>query len=334
MGNKNTKISFEFDRPAYFTSGCVTGKVHLDITGDNELSNVELICVAVKGTLIRKPRNNNNPPWNIYESQTIILATPQQPETQLNFKKGHYSWPFSIPLNAYLPPSFFTQADHLFYFVNVTFKKAWFRRNASYSEQIKIFPHVDLGQSPNIPFKFNDNKQNTNGIVLNGTLNKMAFIRGEKIKCKLEIFNTNRLFIKNIVISLCYKALVDPKMTNIYARASNYIHTVLEQPVTSITGTREEMISELVDVEIPSVYMPPTFYYSFDVHGILDHARRSINIIYSLNTEMKVEGVLTNVNASVPIIIGTIPRRDEQNQLPVTTYPNPTDDTNISDDKE
>jgi hypothetical protein len=95
------------------------------------------------------------------------------------------------------------------------------------------------------------------------------------------------------------------------------------------------MISELVDIEIPLVYIPPTFNYAFSVKGLLGTAAYNINITYAFKIELKVEGILTNINATVPILIGTIPHLDgRDNQLPLITYPNPTDDTNICDDRE
>jgi hypothetical protein len=58
-----------------------------------------------------------------------------------------------------------------------------------------------------------------------------------------------------------------------------------------------------------------------------------ISINYTLKIDLIVEGILTNINATIPIIT-EIQFIGEYNQLPLITYPNPTDDTNICDDRE
>ena len=65
MGNNNTKISIKFDRYLYFTNESVTGKIHLDTEDDDEVSDINLIHVIMKGIVQRKPKNQNNPLWNI-----------------------------------------------------------------------------------------------------------------------------------------------------------------------------------------------------------------------------------------------------------------------------
>ncbi|CAF2549238.1 unnamed protein product [Rotaria sp. Silwood2] len=142
---------------------------------------------------------------------------------------------------------------------------------------------------PNASFTVSDEKQNSNDIKISGALNKCGFVSGEKSKCKLEIFNTNRLLIENIVISVFYTSSLRPRRSAVNLFQSNsHTRTILEQIVTSIDNTRNEIISELLD-------------------GFIDTGTHSIQISYALTIELKVEGILTGINATVPIIIGTIP---------------------------
>jgi hypothetical protein len=266
MGNKNTGISFKLDRLVNFTNESVTGHVHLDLEGTDEYSNINSIYVIIKGIRKRNYGNKQKSIWKIFTSAKYILASPQQPGTKLNFTQGHYSWPFSVSISAYLPPSYQTQAEHLYYSLEVIFNRSWFQRNTRYSEQIIICPHVNLQRIPNNPLVFGNYKQKSQEIIINGKLNKSAFIWGEKMKLKLEIFNTKRLLIKNINISLFYTVQSKPSPIKLI-RSSKFIDTILEQIVPSIENTHEEMISKSFEMQIPTTYSPPSFKHSSEVNG-------------------------------------------------------------------
>jgi hypothetical protein len=197
MGNQNTRITFKLDRSIYSTNEPVIGHVHLDLGENGECSNIHSIDVIIKGILIHETQGAA---FDFYTSAKYTLASPQQSEAKLNFTKGHYSWPFSVPISEHLPPSFETQAERVYYCIEVIFDRSWFQRNIIYSEQIIICPHVNLQQIPKNPLAFGNDKPNSHDIIIKGNLNKSAFIWGEKMKFKLEIFNTKRLLIKNIRI--------------------------------------------------------------------------------------------------------------------------------------
>jgi hypothetical protein len=336
MGNKNSQFDVKFDRSLYFTHQPVTGNISLDIKDNAEVTNVKLIYVTLKCRLVRHTKNGGDTSINIYESAPISLATPQPPATTLNFKQGNYLWPFSIQLPEYLPPTFKTRAEDLMYFVEVIFKRACFRSNIRDARKITICPRVNLQHIPNTPFTFTDHKQNMNGILVSGTLNKYGFVCAETIKCKLEIFNTKRLLIKNIVTSMFCTCTVRAGLPSVHIfQSNNDVKTILEQTKTLINNTRDEMISELIEIELPSVYFPPTYNFACEIKGLLGTGTCSINISYTLKIDLKVEGILTNISVSVPITIGTIRHLvGQDDQLPRITYPNPTDDTNICDDLE
>jgi hypothetical protein len=333
MGNKNSQFDVKFDRSLYFTHQPVTGNISLDIKDNAEVTNVKLIYVTLKCRLVRHTKNGGDTSINIYESAPISLATPQPPATTLNFKQGNYLWPFSIQLPEYLPPTFKTRAEDLMYFVEVIFKRACFRSNIRDARKITICPRVNLQHIPNTPFTFTDHKQNMNGILVSGTLNKYGFVCAETIKCKLEIFNTKRLLIKNVGISVFY--IIGPPKFAGFGGINNLTSYVVQQTVTSIANTREEMISEVLNVELP-LYSPPSFSYLGPLKSSMSlGGTYTVTVSYTFKITIKVEGILSDINITAPIMIGTIPHHAEQeNQLSHITYPRPTDDTNICDDNE
>lgn len=67
---------------------------------------------------------------------------------------------------------------------------------------------------------------------------------------------------------------------------------------------------------------------------VLPHTS-TISVNYSLKISLKAQGILNDIDLTVPITIGTIPKSDGQGtQLTTITYPNPIDNTNICDDNE
>ncbi len=74
--------------------------------------------------------------------------------------------------------------------------------------------------------------------------------------------------------------------------------------------------------------------YFYRIHYVKPHTR-IIDVNYTLKISLKVQGFLSDVDLTAPITIGTIAQSDEQEmKFTSINYPNPTDDTNICDDKE
>lgn len=341
MGNTNTQIRVDCDRPMYYTNEYVTGTVHLNLEGNEEYSNINSVMVVIRGIFKNHTqRNNEHTSWHIYLSKSNTLAFPEEIGGKLNFTQGHYSWPFSIPLVGSLPPTFATPGYELYYYLEVIFQKSRFQRDITYKQHLLICPHLSLQEIPNQPYKVHNFKENTNDMMLNVTINKSAFVSGEQIKVKLEIFNTKRLSIKNVQVSLFYTVFVSPGK-NAFSRSSNTMQTICEQTVPSIENVNDEMISKTFEMSLPTTYLPSTFQYKRPIKGRCNGLgysfpyTRVISLNYSLKINVNARDILHNVVLSLPIMIGTIPTLDERStKLANINRPNPTDDTNICDDRE
>ena len=266
MGNKNSRINLNFDRSFYYTNEPVTGHVCLNLEGNDKYSNINSISVIIKGEIYRDAGQQKSYPIGFYTSAQYILASPQQPGEKLNFTQGSYSWPFAVQLNEYLPPSFQTPIVQLYYYLEVIFERSWYRPDTSSSQKITICPHVNLEQFPKNSFNFGNDKKTNNGLTLNGILNKSAFVWGETMKFKLEIFNTKRSLIKNITISAYYKVDISPGGFSLTG-SRGFTRTIFHGLVPTVENTHEEMISKSFEMKLPTTYSPPSFYYTGHVGG-------------------------------------------------------------------
>lgn len=340
MGNKNTRISFEFTRWIYFTNENVNGCLHLNIDNDTEYSNINSVSVILRGVL--EHTTHNAVPVDIYTSAKYILESSQSDGTKLTFRRGQYSWPFSISIIENLPPSCQTPAEHMYYYVEAIFECPWYKHNMTNSQQVRICPHVNLQNFPKDSLSFGNDNQRMTDVMIRGQLQKCAFIVGEQMKFKLEIFNTKRLLIKNVMISIYFTNAVSfPSRPFLFTRSKNLFTTVFEQCVPNMIDTREEMISQSFEMTIPKDYIPPTFNCIRRIPGRCHGAtyvlpyNLEFAVIYTLQISVNVEGLLRSASVKQPIYIGTIAQTAGKDPcLEITTHPNPTDDTNICDDRE
>ncbi|CAF1133618.1 unnamed protein product [Didymodactylos carnosus] len=336
MGSGSSRIAITFDRGEtfYFANEIVSGKVQLNIIGDDRIKVDEVYLTLTgeigytttktlytsKGGKQTRTEYHDVP---FFQSK-IVLAHPEPPQTELIYTEGQYSWLFSIPLTAYLPPTVGQphKYPHVCYYVQVVLNKPWYKPNTRQTFYITVFPRVNLLHITNIFLSTIYGNQNRKDVTLKGALNKLGFVPGETISSTLEIHNPKHILIKHINISL---------VDTLQIASNRRRHYVFRTTLPRIINTHDETICETFSVIIPSMYLAPSYKYT---GGLRSTAH--VCISYALRFEVKVEGIFTNFDITIPITIGTEPAPPQleftpQNLLTVT-YTSPNDDTNIYED--
>ncbi|CAF1377406.1 unnamed protein product [Didymodactylos carnosus] len=336
MGNGSNKISVNFQRleAFYFSDEIVTGTAHLNVIG-NDRVKVDGVYLTLTGeigyTTTRTVHTSKGGTQTRTEyhhvpffQSKVQFALPEQSQTELVYTEGQYSWPFSVPLTPYLPPTL-NQPErypHVRYYVQVVLDKPWYKPNTRQTFYITVFPRVNLLHIPNILMSTIYGNQNRKDISLKGTLNKLGFVPNEAITSTLEIDNPKHILIKHINVSL-----IETHQIAYNRRGHHIFRTTLPQ----VLNTRQERICETFSVIIPSIYLAPSYQFS---GGFTLTAHVSIS--YALKFEVKVEGIFTDFDVTIPVTIGTEPAPSQtgfipQNLLPVT-YTTPVEDTSIYKD--
>ncbi|CAF1377179.1 unnamed protein product [Adineta steineri] len=322
MGNNvGVTMAINIDRPNpfYYTDECVSGSVKFDITESKlEVEGVYItligaigytttVSVATSGTHVGRQIEYHTAP---FYSAKVILAQLEPEQKELVYKQGQYSWPFQFPLTTHLPPTF-NQPEkypHIRYYLEVVIDKPWYKPNNKQGKLLTIFPRVNLLENPRylVPTIFGN--QNRKDIKLNGTLNKSGYVPGELIAVALEIENPQRVCIQRIDLSM---------LQSYDIRENSNEVNIFKATLPKIVNRKDEQINETISIRIPVVSLPPSYQFQ----GL--QTATYVDIHYLLQFEVKVEGMFTNFEIKVPIILGTKSISDQVHQQTFNPLNNP-----------
>jgi hypothetical protein len=316
MGNNNSgTITINLDRNDlfYFTNDIISGKVNINIQEEKlEAKKFFLMFIGEIGYTTTSEMSygvslvtHTDYDHISFYSIKIPFGKSQHEEKEFILYKGNYSWSFQIPLNNSLPPSINKPESfpHVRYYLEVIIDTPWYKPQQWEKKYLTIFPHINLLYNPQYLKSSTFRNSNRQDIHLTGTINKLGYVPDEPINLSLEIHNPQKVLIKHINLT----------MFQLYRINTNDRTNILFQTVLpKIFNLKDEKINETFSILIPSNPIPPTY----QLRGKFK-ASIAVNLSYVLRLTVKVEGIFTNFYVDIPIIIGTEPHLD-LNQQPTT----------------
>jgi len=314
MGNNSsTNVTIKFDQldSSFFAGEVVSGTVTLDLH-EQEIK-VHKIFMTLEGKIgyaTRRIMSNGKGGISFtteyhhvpfFSAKTIFIRS-YVGEKKLIYNRGQYSWPFQIQLTDYLPPTINNPSGYprVQYCLKFVVVKPWHNRNIKHTEYLTIFPRVNLLQYPPCLLTSTFDNHSRQDILVKVILNKFGFVPGEMIAATLEITNPQRIVIKYIALSMIE-----------YDQIATHIrrYSVFKVILPKIINLADEQIKEIFYLIVPTTPLVPSYQYSGGIKRTTN-----VNVRYSLKFKVKVKGLFTNFDISVPIILGTEPIPDTSQQ--------------------
>jgi hypothetical protein len=220
------------------------------------------------------------------------------------------------------------------YYTRVVLDKPWYKPNGKQIYPLTIFPRVNLYHVPGGQQPVAFSNQNRKKIRLQGYLIRGGVVPGEKLSIQIDLHNPKRTEIKRIEAILIQHRQV--------ARSS-HAEIIFRTDLPDLREFNAAELQRTFDLVVPSVCLSPTYTYLPQSHG----PPLGISIHYELILDIKVRGLFTDFKISVPVVLGTEPTTNEQQQpmnnanempiasAPVFTYddPPPSYETVVADQK-
>jgi sporulation-control protein spo0M len=300
--SSNIVINFDRTNLHFFGGEIVSGSVQLYVTDDKlEADEIDFNLIGEAGYTRKYTTTENGETTTRTEQHDVpflstkyVFARPTGGEKQLTYSQGQYSWPFQIQLPDYLPPTIGLPNNypHVRYYLQVVIDKAWYKSNTRENRYITVSPRVNILQ-PNYSMATVFGNHNRKDMVLKGSLNKQAYLPGEMIQGIMEVDNPKGVLIKQIDVSM---------IENYQIECEEHTYIVTSCIIPEMMCRRERQIVQPFGIMIPSRRLLPSYHYQGGLKATV-----TVNISYTLKFDVKVEGMFTDFDVSVPITIGNDP---------------------------
>ena len=314
-GSSVNKITFDLyqENSFYFTDQIISGIVNWNNDADNirvkeiyilfqgEIGYTTTRTVREKGGGTRRQTQYHHIP---FYSSKVSFIKPQLQEEPLVLNREQYSWPFQFSLTNHLPPTVNLPQSypHVRYYLQVVIdRRPWYKPNIRELRYLTIYPHVNLLANPQCLQSTIFGNHNRKEITIKGIINKTGYIPGESISLTLEIENPKQVSIR----------LIDLLIFQSYEiGATACRHNIFQTTLPNIQDLKDREIRGACSVTIPFTLLPPSYHFQ----GGLQRTGLA-NIHYFMKLAVKVEGMFTNFEVDIPIIIGTEPGSYQNQQL-------------------
>jgi hypothetical protein len=302
--SSNIVINLDRPNPFYFSGEILSGTVQLYVTDDKlQADEIDLNLIGEIGyttthtvTDAHGRRSTTTQHHNVPFLKTkTVFARPETGDNALTYTQGQYSWRFQIQLMDYLPPTLNQPQSYPYvrYYLQFVIDKAWYKPNTRENRYITIFPRVNLLQQPQNLMATMFGSRDRKDITLKGTLNKLGFVPGEMIMATIEIENPRQVLIKQIDASMIKTYQIGP---------NSCVHTVFRITIPELMNQKDERITQTTSLMIPAIPLAPSYQFQGGTGQAV-----FVQVNYVLKFEVKVEGMFTNFEATVPMILGTEP---------------------------
>jgi len=187
------------------------------------------------------------------------------------------------------------------YYTRVVLDKPWYKPNAKQVYPLTIFPRVNLYHVPGGQQPVAFSNENRKKIRLQGYLIRGGVVPGEKLTIQIDLHNPKRTEIKKIEATLIQHRQV--------AR-SCHAEIIFRTDFPDLREFNAAELQRTFDLVVPSVCLSPTYTYLTQSHN----SPIEISIRYELVLDIKVRGFHTDFTISVPVVLGTEPTTNEQQQ--------------------
>ncbi|CAF3075937.1 unnamed protein product [Rotaria sp. Silwood2] len=315
MGSGNSvNIAISLDRmnPFFYAGEIVSGTVNAEIM--KEHVNVDEIFVVLNGetgyTTTRivdqsdgsirtfhqpdgSTRTETEYHVSRFFSEKRVLEGPGLLMKNSSNLSRQYSWRFSFQLPCQLPPTINNPHNypHVRYYLNFVIDKPWYQRNQTETLYLTVFPHVNSSNHLQYLTPSTFGNHNRKDVLLKGNMNKLVYVPGETITGTLEIENPKQTTLKHIYLTLTQYYRIESVTGK---------EIIVQTTIPTVVHTKEKQLMETFSIPIPFGLLPPSYTF----HGGLPHTSQ-VSINYVVEIEVKVSGIFTNFDATIPIIIAT-----------------------------
>ncbi|CAF1221266.1 unnamed protein product [Rotaria sp. Silwood1] len=315
MGSGNSvNIAISLDRinPFFHAGDVVSGTVNAEIM--KEHVKVDQVFVVLNGeTGYTTTRTVNQSDGSISTFHQPGSATSTETEYHIsrffsekrvlegpgllmknssNFS-GQYSWRFSFQLPLQLPPTINNPQNypHARYYLNCVIDKPWYQRNEAENLYLTVFPRVNPSNHLEYLTPSIFGNHNRKDVILKVNMKKLVYVSGETITGTLVFENPQKITLKHIYLTLIQHYRIE---------CATGTEIIVQTTIPTIVHTKETQIMETFSVPIPFGLLPPSYQF----HGGFPHTSK-VNVNYVLEIEVKANGIFTNFDVSIPIIIAT-----------------------------
>ncbi|CAD7093280.1 unnamed protein product [Hermetia illucens] len=232
-------------------------------------------------------------------SRTVVLG--QDTGNFFELHPGKYVYPFQIQLPPHVPTSYNGFYGQIRYEVNLAIDRPWKYDNI-FRQPFTVISPLDLNTNPiyRAPVEKKEEKQFCCGtcfyfkndpIVLNADIPYSAFAPGQNIDFKIFVGNESNVDCREVKIKLVQTTEFSTRTPEAKHRTESM--KVAEKKLGAVLKLSRKEYKDFL--KIPAV--APS---SLETCSI-------IKVKYTLEINVKIAGLHTNMNISVPVTIGTIP---------------------------
>ena len=239
----------------------------------------------------------------LFYSTKFSFVKPQPQEDMLVLNREQYSWPFQLSLTKHLPPTINAPQSYpnVRYYLQVVIDRPWYKPNIRELRYLTIYPRLNVLQNPQCLQSIIFKNENRKEMTLKGSIHKKGYVPGESINLTLEIENPKQVSIRLIDLFIFQSYKIEGNTDQ---------YKLFQTTLPNIQNIKDREIRGTFFVTIPSILLPPSYHF----HGVIQKSI-SINIHYFIRLVVKVEGIFTNLDIDIPIIIGTEPGLNLNQQL-------------------
>ncbi|CAF1379355.1 unnamed protein product [Adineta ricciae] len=203
---------------------------------------------------------------------------------------------FELKLAEELPPSVNTEKNsypYIRYLIQVNFSRTHKSRY-----WIIVCPRVVLNRANIRPVHFDAFNRKQMRLVC--SIDQEWVLPGDQLQIEYKITNQNQELIKSMDGNISMKAIV---------RGIDYNETILNFVIDDVYDTKDDYVSGMTRISLPTQYFPPSFSY------FNEKTRFRVHIEYLLSVDVHVEGVNTSLKTTVPLMIGFEPENITFNEV-------------------
>ena len=294
----NIKCRFSQQNQSEFWTGeFVEGNIEFT-NSDHQKLKLKRIDVELSGTVVYKSpstsyRNSGSTSagHKTFFNQRLNLSSVNTRDDFL-LQNDNHKWPFRFFLNDSLPPTLKQKKSSdsfIYYFLQIVFVRSeWYRRNIK--KKIPIV--VRRVSSPIHMVKVKAQEKNRKDVHLHVILQKSVVAVGKNVSFDVEIHNPKEVLINRITVILAQYLKLGRRAQDrrihllneiLWKKSTSLKKHIFTKPFSSMCHTR--------------------FHQRFYFHMSSSHSEPPLDISYELRFEAHLNGISTNIQLQLPLII-------------------------------
>jgi hypothetical protein len=218
-------------------------------------------------------------------------------QREITLYRGQHSWPFEFVLPSNLPPSSLPTTvtyPYIKYYVRIVLEKPWYKPNTRQIYVLTIFPRVNIHRLLNSQQPTMFSESNRKKLLLQGSLLHPATMPGQMFSVHVKLQNPRRCEIKRIEVRLFQHRQIAHKHQS---------ELIFQTDLPDIIEFKDIQLERTFDLSMPAIVLAPTYMCTAPTAGLTC----TVSYQYELKFDVKVRGLFTDFQTSIPILVGNEP---------------------------